>query len=89
MLTRIMAAVRAAGHPLCLADLGRELQFEDSALEGMLDTLVARGRLRAIRSTDAGCGGCPIKSGCFIMHDGVATTYALAAESLDARMAKV
>jgi hypothetical protein len=46
----------------------------------MLDTLVARGRLRAIRFDDTSCGGCPIKSGCFIMHDGVATTYALATE---------
>jgi hypothetical protein len=77
MLTRILAVIGAAGRPLCVADLRRELGVEDSALEGMLDTLVARGRLRAIVFEDAGCSACPVKGGCFIMHDGVARTYAL------------
>ena len=78
MLARILATIRAAGQPLCMADLHRELDVDESALEGMLDTLVARGKLRAIRFDDAGCGGCPIRSGCFLMADGVAVTYALA-----------
>ncbi len=43
----------------------------------MLETLVARGRLRAIVFDDEGCTACPVKSGCFIMNDGVAKTYAL------------
>jgi hypothetical protein len=77
MLARILTTIRAAGQPLCLADLHRALDIEESALEGMLDTLVARGKLRAVRFDDAGCGGCPIRSGCFLMADGVATTYAL------------
>jgi hypothetical protein len=78
MLARILTTIRAAGQPLCLADLHRELDVDESALEGMLDTLVARGKLRAVRFDDAGCGGCPIRSGCFLMADGVAVTYALA-----------
>jgi hypothetical protein len=78
MLARILATIRAAGQPLCMADLHRELDVDESALEGMLDTLVARGKLRAIRFDDAGCGGCPIRSGCFLMADGAAVTYALA-----------
>jgi hypothetical protein len=41
----------------------------------MLGTLMARGRLRIIGPTETVCGGCPIRSGCFIMADGVATTY--------------
>jgi hypothetical protein len=77
MLTRILAAIDAAGRPLCAADLRGELALEGSALEGMLDTLVARGRLRALRFDGADCGGCPVRSGCFIMDDGVAVTYAL------------
>ena len=76
MLARILATIGDAGRPMCLADLGRGLEIEESALEGMLDTLIARGRLRAIEYTDDGCGACPIKSGCFIMNDGVAKTYA-------------
>lgn len=77
MLARILATIRAAGRPLCQADLQRELGIEASALEGMLETLVARGRLRALHFAGTGCGGCPTRSGCFIMADGVAVTYAL------------
>jgi len=80
MLTRILATIREAGRPLCLADLSRALELDEPALEGMLDTLIARGRLRAIEFVDQGCGGCPIRSGCFIMHDGIARTYALPTE---------
>ena len=78
MLGRIIEAIREAGKPMCLADLSRELDIEESALEGMLETLVARGRLRAFRFDGPGCEACPIKGGCFIMNDGVAVTYALA-----------
>jgi hypothetical protein len=77
MLASIMAALAAAGRPMCRADLAVELGIDESALGGMLDTLVTRGRLRVIRSTADACGGCPIRSGCFIMADGVAATYAL------------
>ena len=81
MLVRIMAAIQAAERPMCLADLRRELDIDPSALEGMLETLVARGRLRALRFDEAGCGGCPVRSGCFIMDDGVAVTYALVGDA--------
>ena len=77
MLRAILTAIRDAGRPMCLADLSRDLGLEESALEGMLETLIARGRLRAIVFEDAGCTACPIQSGCFIMNDGVAKTYAL------------
>ncbi len=77
MLSAILSAVRDAGKPMCLVDLSRDLGIEESALEGMLETLVARGRLRAIVFEDAGCTACPVKGGCFIMNDGVAVTYAL------------
>jgi hypothetical protein len=77
MLTAILATIRAAGKPMCLADLSRELDIEESALEGMLETLIARGRLRAFVFDDDACDTCPVKGGCFVMNDGVAKTYAL------------
>ncbi len=77
MLSAILAAIREAGKPMCLADLSRDLGIDESALEGMLETLVARGRLRAIVFDDAGCTACPVRGGCFLMNDGVAVTYAL------------
>jgi len=85
MLRTVLEAIRDAGRPMCLADLSRDLGYEESALEGMLETLVARGRLRAIVFDDAGCTACPVKGGCFIMNDGVAKTYALTPAS-DRRM---
>ena len=78
MLARILSTIRDAGRPMCLADLSQALDLDEPALEGMLDTLIARDRLRAIEFVDQGCGGCPIRSGCFIMNDGIAKTYALA-----------
>ena len=78
MLGRILSSIRDADTPMCLTDLSRELAIEAPALEGMLDTLVARGRLRSIEPADLACGGCPVRSGCFIMNDGVAVTYVLA-----------
>jgi hypothetical protein len=77
MLSAVLSTIREAGKPMCLADLSRDTGIEESALEGMLETLVARGRLRAITFDDEGCTACPVKSGCFIMNDGVAKTYAL------------
>lgn len=77
MLAAVLQAVREAGRPMCLSDLSAALHIEESALEGMLETLVRRGRLRAIEFTDDGCAACPLKGGCFIMNDGVATTYVL------------
>jgi hypothetical protein len=78
MLRTTLAVLRDAGRPLCLAELAETLAVDESTLEGMLETLVARGRLRAIEPVAVGCDGCPIRSGCFIMRDGVARTYALA-----------
>ncbi len=77
MLSAVISTIREAGRPMCLADLSRDLDIEESALEGMLETLVARGRLRAIRFEGDACETCPVKGGCFIISDGVATTYAL------------
>jgi len=77
MLSALLATIREAGRPMCLADLSRDTGIEESALEGMLETLAARGRLRAITFSGEGCTACPVRSGCFIMNDGVAKTYAL------------
>jgi hypothetical protein len=77
MLTTILAAIAAAGRPMCRADIAASVDVDESALDGMLATLEARGRVRASPGADAVCFACPIRSGCFIMADGVARTYAL------------
>jgi len=87
MLSAIVSAIRDGGKPMCLSDLSAALHIEESALEGMLETLVQRGRLRAIEFVDDGCTTCPVKGGCFIMDDGVARTYALPADAATAKSA--
>jgi adenine-specific DNA glycosylase len=67
MLARILAAVRDAGRPLCLAELSGELGIPESALEGMLQALVARGRLRIVEPALPDCGACPLRGGCMIL----------------------
>jgi hypothetical protein len=86
MLGRIITTIRDAGRPMCVADLSAALQIDESALEGMLETLCTRGRLRAIKFVDDGCTACPVKGGCFIMNDGVAVTYALPPDAIDANL---
>ena len=83
MLSSILEAIRESGKPLCLSDLSSALHVEESALEGMLETLVQRGRLRTIEFVDDGCATCPVTGGCFIINDGVAMTYALPAGPAD------
>lgn len=77
MLSAILTTIGDAGRPMCLADLSAALGIDEAALEGMLQTLIDRGRLRAIEYVDRGCSTCPVKGGCFIMNEGVARTYAL------------
>ena len=81
MLRRILAAFRAADRPLRPADLGRDLGIEEAALIGMLDTLVARGRICRLASEGPGCGGCPIRGGCFIMATETPPMYTLVREA--------
>jgi hypothetical protein len=78
MLSAILAAIRESGRSMCLSDLSKALDIDEPVLEGMLETLIQRGRLRAIEFVDEGCTACPVKGGCFIMSDGVAVTYVLA-----------
>jgi hypothetical protein len=77
MLTGIVDAIARAGRPMCCADVAAVVDIDARALEGMLETLVARGRLRAFDSGEQGCEACPIRSGCFVMREGVARTYVL------------
>ena len=77
MLAAILATIGESGRPMCVADLSAALGVEESALEGMLQTLVQRGRLRALELAADGCDTCPLRGGCFVMDAGMAKTYAL------------
>jgi hypothetical protein len=77
MLRRILGTIPQAGRPLCPADLRRALDVDPDVLAGMLDTLVALGRLRPVSSGIPDCAGCPIRGGCFVMRDTSTQLYEL------------
>lgn len=81
MLSGIVAHLQAAGRPVCLAEMSRDLGIDEPALDGMLDTLVQRGRLRIIDPGAADCRRCPARAGCFILRSDAVATYALAREA--------
>lgn len=55
MLHQVLHALESAQGPVNLDDLSRQLGVERSALEGMIDFWVRKGRLRD--SASAACGG--------------------------------
>jgi hypothetical protein len=77
MLSQILAEFQQAHGPLCLDELSRKLDIETSALEGMLQTLVRRGRLLEMNPTHPGCVACPARGGCVILTNGVQKSYFL------------
>ena len=71
MLQQILAEFQS-GHPsLSVADLSRRLEVDPAALEGMLRTLVAKGRLIALSDDGSGCQACPLQRGCAGCASGV------------------
>ncbi|MCB0165842.1 MAG: hypothetical protein KDI79_16540 [Anaerolineae bacterium] len=75
MLKEIMAEFRAARAPLCVDELSKTLAIEASALEGILETLVQRGRLNVIDPANYTCVTCPAKGGCVILTNGLQKSY--------------
>ena len=68
MLQLILQEIESAGGTVNLADLSRKLDVEPSALEGMLEFWVRKGRLQSSSqscSTNMVCGGsCGGTQGC-------------------------
>jgi hypothetical protein len=77
MLKQILAEFEQSPATLCLDELSRKLAVTPSALEGMLETLVQRGRLLAISATHSACQSCPARAGCVIISS-AAKSYLLA-----------
>ena len=64
MLQQILAEFQGGQPSLSVDDLSRRLGVEPVALEGMLRTLVAKGRLLALANDGFGCQTCPLQRGC-------------------------
>ena len=57
MLTEILNCLRANG-PMSLAELARHFQADVSAMEGMLQPLEAKGRIKRLDTKCSKCKGC-------------------------------
>ncbi len=75
MLLRVLQAVQAAGGPITLTELSRDLGIAPGPLEGMLAHWARRGRLvvdgegaahscSGSGAATGGCGGCAGVDGC-------------------------
>jgi DNA-binding MarR family transcriptional regulator len=57
MLSEIIRLLKERG-PMSLAELARHFQTEVPAMEGMLETLERKGRIRRLENKCSRCKGC-------------------------------
>jgi len=69
MLSQIMKELERAGGAIDLNELSRRLGVQRSALDGMIDVLVRKGRLRAVEVGEIPpmCAGCAKRSACTLV----------------------
>ena len=64
MLSRIVEEFENTRSPMTLADIGRRLRVEPTALDGMVGLLVRKGRLRRLGSGAPSCDDCGMRFAC-------------------------
>jgi DNA-binding HxlR family transcriptional regulator len=74
MLSRIIKELKRAGGAIDLNELSRRLGVQRSALDGMIETLVRKGRLREVEVGEIPpmCASCAKRSGCTLVSIGKA-----------------
>jgi DNA-binding IclR family transcriptional regulator len=74
MLSRIIKELERAGGAIDLNELSRRLGVQRSALDGMIETLVRKGRLREVEAGEPPpmCASCGKRSACTLMSIGKA-----------------
>lgn len=77
MLTRVLALLAEQQGGLGIHEISRRLGLAPTVLEGMLETLVQRGRLVRQCAADTPCGACPLRPECNLLA-GQNTRYLVA-----------
>lgn len=62
-LSRVLREIESSEESLTLSGLSRELGMEPSALDGMLQLLVRKGRLREVHAGEE-CAACALRPAC-------------------------
>lgn len=63
-LSGVLREFEGARGNLTLVEIARRLGTERSALEGMIQLLVRKGRLRRARGAEDGCAACGLRLAC-------------------------
>jgi hypothetical protein len=81
MLREVLSLLETRQGGLGAAEISQQLMVPAAALEGMLETLVQRGRLRRLRAGDPACAGdtpcgaCPLQPECNLLAGRGNTRY--------------
>jgi hypothetical protein len=81
MLKQVLRLLETRQGGMGAIEISRQLKVPPTALEGMLETLVQRGRLRRLRAGDttcagdAPCGACPLQPECNLLAGRGNTRY--------------
>jgi hypothetical protein len=67
MLRQILRLLGEQQGGLGVTEISRRLGVAPAVLEGMLETLVQRGRLVRLCAADTPCGACPLRPGCNLL----------------------
>lgn len=77
MLTRVLDLLAEQQGGLGIMEISRRLKLPPPVLEGMLTTLVQRGRLIPLCADATPCGACPLRPECNLLA-GQNTRYIVA-----------
>ena len=69
-LSRILREFEDARGQVTLGEIARKLGIERSALEGMIQLLVRKGRLREVCGVGESCATCGVRLACGAAHSG-------------------
>jgi len=69
-LSAVLRELEDPGGQLTLAEIARKLGIERSALEGMIQLLVRKGRLREVSEGGDACSACGLRPACGAGHSG-------------------
>jgi DNA-binding IclR family transcriptional regulator len=74
VLSQIIKELESAGGVIDLGELSRRLGVQRSALDGMIETLVRKGRLREVEVGEMppACASCGEQAGCSVVATGKA-----------------
>lgn len=64
MLKSILNLMKTVPGPLSITSLSQRLKIDEAVLEGMLQTLERKGKIRGVEGGKTMCASCPLAGSC-------------------------